>query len=364
MEKAIQGEHFENLDMVTSLLSKFPKQQENLNEEEKKEIVKIAHDQNRPLIEVISSTENEGEDEEMFQQATIEDMEVNLIKNFTYGFNNLYADVFKYRKEEMWEFAEFDPEEVPLEEREATRTQLETEKFDDERYVENLFGESKNEITEICEQEFPYKHNEIEEVTKKLEDMKIEDDFLSNEDKEELLKLRNREYLIDKTSPNWMFQWIDILYAYLYDFRVNMFSDNWESSWNISKLAATISWFADFKNQNEQQLLTTIYRRALTYPLYRSFNLWEKIREDLQTILSIGRKAIVKWFIKIKKLNEKKESGYLINRIFINDFIVWIQQTPESNFRLTLEEISALKISKADLNLNLIQIEEFAKDWY
>ena len=40
IEKAVKGEHFENLDMVTSLLSKFPAQKDNLNEEEKQQAIK------------------------------------------------------------------------------------------------------------------------------------------------------------------------------------------------------------------------------------------------------------------------------------------------------------------------------------
>jgi protein SHQ1 len=121
IEKMTHGEEFENLDMITSLIAKFPEQkQPQAMEEEKLPTLKTNTDANRPLIEVISSTENEMEDiefEEEKSRPTIEDMDVKLIKDFTYGFNNLYQDVFQDRKEELHEFAEIDPEAIPQEER-------------------------------------------------------------------------------------------------------------------------------------------------------------------------------------------------------------------------------------------------------
>ena len=277
--------------------------------------------------------------------------------------------MFKHRKEELWEFAEFDPEEVIWDERQELKDKAENDKFDDERYVADLFSENRIEIKDIWDQPHPFsiynKHIE-EDIAKRIEnlDLNADDEVLKKEEIEELLKLRNREYLIDKTSPNLLLQSIDILYGYLYDFRINRFGDNCESTWNINKIAATISCFVDYKNLTTKDLMISLYRRWLIYPLYRSLELWEKVKEDLLLTLTIGRKAILKWFIRIKKLNEKKESGYLINRIFINDLIVWIQQTSESSFSSILEDIANINISKAELNLNLLEIEEFANDCY
>lgn len=371
VEKANHGEHFENLDMVTSLLSKFPKPMPKLDEETKQEIQKHASDHNRPLIEVISSTPNEDEDEELDmeeEKVTMDDMEEKLIRSYHYGFNNLYNDVFKYRKEELYEFADIDPENIWQEDRMAKKLEIEKEKFDDERYVMDLFGETQYEINEIIEEEHPFTKylasSEIDDITKRLENLKIdsEDNILTTDEIQECLKVRNREYIIDRSSPNIPLQCIDILWAYLYDYRVYRFGETCETTWGIAKISSTISCFVDFKNCSVKDVLISLYRRSLTYPLYRNFALNNKITEDLCTILKIGRKAILKCFIRMKTLNERRDCGYLINRAFINDFIVWVQQAGDSVFQQILEELYQVSITKEDLDLGLKEIEEFAQD--
>jgi len=205
------------------------------------------------------------------------------------------------------------------------------------------------------------------DITKRFENlsMESEDHVLSNEEIEECLKVRNREYLIDKESPNIALQWVDILWAYLYDFRTTGFEQGYESTWNISKISATISCFADFKGMKIKDLLISLYRRSLIYPLYRNFQLCETITADLIKILAIGRKAVLKCLLAFKKVNEKRESGYLINRIFINDFIVWVQQAQDIMFQYALQELQDIKISKDDVDLGLGQVEEISMqcDW-
>lgn len=118
--------------MVTSLLSKLPDQKPNLAEGEKQEIMKTATDSNRPLIEVISSTPNEGEDaeiefeEEKHSSTSMSDMDVKLLKSYSYGFNNLYQDVFKHRKEDLADFAELDPEVISQDDRKSSQLQVES----------------------------------------------------------------------------------------------------------------------------------------------------------------------------------------------------------------------------------------------
>lgn len=66
----------------------------------------------------------------------------------------------------------------------------------------------------------------------------------------------------------------------------------------------------------------------------------------------------------------------MINKIFINDFIVWIQQTPDSQFEEILSQISKLHIyptdlsgldkseviTKEEIGLKLDEIDKFAAD--
>ncbi|CAI2369515.1 unnamed protein product [Moneuplotes crassus] len=371
IEKMTKGEHFENLDMVTSLLSKMPAPREDLNEEEKQEILKTATDHNRPLVEVISSTNN---DEEMEMEEvkgpvpTMEDMDFKLIKKYTYGFNNLYQEVFTHRQEELHEFAEIDPEKIPIEERLDKMHAMDKEKFDDERYVADTYEVNKEEVKEIIDQEHPYEVylavDELEDVTKRLENMTLnsEDQILTNKEIEECLKLRNREYLIDKSSPNLPMQCIEILYAYLYDFRANRFGDSCESPWTISKLSGALSYFVDYNGYKIADIMKICFRKALIYPLYRNFDLCRVVQQDLVNVLRIGKKLIVKIFLQIKSMNERRECGFLLNKIFINDFIVWIQQVNDVHIAHILKEIESLEVSKTDLDLGLEEIDKFVAE--
>lgn len=197
--------------MITALMPKFPSQTPDMNEEQKQSVIKTAIDNNRPLIEVISSTDNdevEMEEQKESIPVSIHDMDVKLIKSINYGFNNLYQDVFSHRKEELIEFAEIDPEQIWNEDRHQKMIESEKEKFDDERYVADTFSEAKHEIQQMIDQQHPFEAylalNEMDDVTKRLEYLNLnsEDQVLIAEEITECLKLRNREYIIDKTSPN------------------------------------------------------------------------------------------------------------------------------------------------------------------
>lgn len=249
--------------------------------------------------------------------ATMDDMEVKLIRSYHYGFNNLYQDVFNHRKEELHEFAELDPEQISQEDclvcsksepdpshvcqngRAAEASKLESSKFDDERYVADNYGENSLEIAPLLEAEHPFVIyiDAKNDLVSQFDNLSLLDDpILEKDEVDECLKLRNREYLIDKTSPNLMLQCIDILAAYLYDFRMNGFTDSCESTWTVSKLAGTISCFLDYRNKTVKDLFITIQRRILAYPLYRISV--QKIKEDVELVLRIGKKAIVKCFVR------------------------------------------------------------------
>jgi hypothetical protein len=113
------------------------------------------------------------------------------LNNCNYGFNNLYEDVFGHRKEELHEFADFDPEQIWIEERHQKMREIEKEKFDDERYVADTFSEARHEIQDIIEQVHPFDTylsvSEIDDVTKRLEYLTINsgDQILNNEEIQE-----------------------------------------------------------------------------------------------------------------------------------------------------------------------------------
>jgi hypothetical protein len=85
IQKATAGEYFENLDMITALMPKFPSQTPDMSQEQKEKVLKTAVDNNRPLIEVISSADNdevemEDQTEESKEGVSASDMDFKLLK--------------------------------------------------------------------------------------------------------------------------------------------------------------------------------------------------------------------------------------------------------------------------------------------
>lgn len=123
IKKKVPGEHFKNLDVISSLLQvKKPKLHAS------------------PKIEVLGSTTNEGEveDEEQMEEAK----QSILQSPYRFGFNFKHLDMFVNRKEELFELADVDPLATKIEERAAVLRLIEDEKFNADHYLCNAFDMS------------------------------------------------------------------------------------------------------------------------------------------------------------------------------------------------------------------------------
>jgi hypothetical protein len=49
-----------------------------------------------------------------------------------------------------------------------------------------------------------------------------------------------------------------------------------------------------------------------------------KVQSDTKEVFLDGIVTIVKILLKVKDLNEKRDSGFIINQIFIDELILWI----------------------------------------
>lgn len=80
---------------------------------------------------------------------------------------------------------------------------------------------------------------------------------------------------------------VQVLFAYLYEAHVSMDDPSPESAWTLIKLSRSLSCFASPMAPGESlhDVLIGCYRRALTYPLYRSWTLCERVRSEMVTLL-------------------------------------------------------------------------------
>ena len=53
----------------------------------------------------------------------------------------------------------------------------------------------------------------------------------------------------------------------------------------------------------------------------------------------------------------KDESKYILNELYIKDYIVWLQSVEEQTFKSLSESLNSVRIEKTEVEFNLNEIE-------
>lgn len=262
-----------------------------------------------------------------------------------YGFAMKGNKPFSSVAQEFSDIFDIDPTLTPLKGRRVSKLIMEQSKFKGSHYLADLHDEEKT-VLNIIEQTSPWKELKHDDIDCSVE----EENFFKNHPKtisENALTPLEQTYCLNGL--------IDILFAYCYDQRTTYFEGTCESSWTISKLAATLCCFYAF--QNARDVIISAFRRSLIYPLYRNFALCETVFEDLKDILRLKRKFVIKCLLHIYDtfLNSQR---YILNTLYINDYIHYVNFSKEDLCDKALCELEKIKINKSDLGLNLYLVEE------
>ena len=87
--------------------------------------------------------------------------------------------------------------------------------------------------------------------------------------------------------------------------------------------------------------------------------LCEKIKKEICDVLSLGRFSIVKCFLQIRMIFERSEPRYLLNVLYIDPFLKWIQFDSEDKILIMLaEKIKSTTIELSDIKMNLETAEK------
>ena len=313
------------------------------------------------------------------------------INEYKYGFNNNFFDVFDKRKEELLEICDLNPKEIPINKRYLYKLEKENNDFVPERYVTDLFlddnksdfydeffsniiddnlnKKDKKFLESIKDKNNKDNFDEIEnEVLFKISKLNINNNSIEN--------INNNSFNFFKYKYNIYLNIIDILFSYIYNCLVTEYENSSESGWTINKLSTTLSCLIDFdlnyySQSNEisfeilketiENLLISNYRRVLIYPLYRNIKLCHKVKYILIKVLSLGRFSILKCLLKIKNIFDRNEPRFLLNIIYIDPLIKWIQNYAcDKIFEIIKEQLIAININKEQLKLDL---DTFEKDF-
>ncbi|XP_072749378.1 protein SHQ1 homolog isoform X2 [Anoplolepis gracilipes] len=343
--KVNKGEHFENLDMITILLAP-PKKKSTVIPN----IEVIGNPANSANIDDSlndnAATNNDDSEDNWFipQNNSLENVKV-LIGSPKYGFaNKISGALIAFEAAWIKEIIDLPtPDTTPETERKSLQEKRELEDFNEEHYMADLMEPE-------CTESFRVHTPEWDTLEK--------DQITFNETEIDLLKeLSNKEYLLDAEDIKKLcFNLVDILFASCYNHRTTLGENTVESSWTINKLSSTLCWFQNFTSMDE--VIIACFRRSLCYPLYRNWELSMKVFEDVKKVLTLGKKYIIKVFCEIHSLfNNSYEPRYILNQLYIKDFLIWLQAAPDSLIEPLHSMLNNIHPSKASIGLDLVELE-------
>ena len=337
---------------------------------------------NNPLIQEINENGDvESRSNSQVVNNVMEDC-LSVQKTISYGLFKDYSNVFRdYAREglvhEMLEcpnpdeiISNGDDDNIVLEEqyRRELRLQTENEKFDEERYINDLHIE--HECDMVFDAAVSMKPHWIEDNNRDGSQSDC-NQFFSSEESHLLAEIPSHANtpmnLSVEQQKSGLLCLVDILFAYVYDHRTTDGDPTVESSWTVMILSPSLSWLEHYNPPYDtlDNILQWSIRRSLIYPYLRSYNLAKLIAEDVSRILKCGRRTVIRCLLQLHKIMEQSESHYLFNKLYIDPMIGWVQQCEENEvqqFGIEVEQLCKSSdddvLGKQCLGLDLVGIEE------
>ena len=146
--------------------------------------------------------------------------------------------------------------------------------------------------------------------------------FVACEVHQALNLLRYSDLVDDARNKQLHTTLVSILFAYMYDARVTGHDPTSESAWTICALTPCFVALVD--HDTVSATLIASYRRALAWPLYRSFALCNKVQADVASLLERGVKATLQALLEMLHILAGHEAYYVYAKIWIEDYCVWL----------------------------------------
>eukprot|EP01029_Cantina_marsupialis_P031589 TRINITY_DN9149_c0_g1_i1.p1 TRINITY_DN9149_c0_g1~~TRINITY_DN9149_c0_g1_i1.p1 ORF type:complete len:164 (-),score=70.71 TRINITY_DN9149_c0_g1_i1:114-605(-) len=111
--------------------------------------------------------------------------------------------------------------------------------------------------------------------------------------------------------------------------------------------------------------MATCIRRALCFPYLRHFGLAKKVLEDVCTILALGRRVVLRCLLALKQIIAHDENKYVLNKLFIDDYCVWIQKVSKSKLKKFSKSVSKMfpDIDRESVGFPLVELEQLASNF-
>ncbi|KAJ1974251.1 hypothetical protein H4R35_003700 [Dimargaris xerosporica] len=186
----------------------------------------------------------------------------------------------------------------------------------------------------------------------------------TDQEQAQMQELPRKELLIDATAAaqrSLYLGLVDLLYAYNYNHRTTLGESTVESIWTIGTLSPTLAALEEFTSLKDT--FVALYRRALAYPLYRHWELCDKVRQDTYMLLLLGRRGALKALLELKDLFDHHDTYYVYSKLYLDDYCIWVQRyTREKVIQSLAQEVQRCAITKADVGWSLHDIEDMVYD--
>lgn len=363
LPKRTRGELFPDLDLTTLLMQR-----------RKEKDFGGASVSGSASIEVLCSTlqtnpagEDEEEEEERgggFAEREFIGAPPLLTSIPHYGFGLKYSNMFRSFREELVEMTELEePDQVGESSRRVLRLEAEDRLFDPERYLGDYFGAESDALFLDAMAYEPFwslewkarRSTASASATATSGPSASENDsgsasgsYFSESEEATLKELPNREYIFIPGSPEEKGELLglaDVLYSFCFEFRCTGGELSVESPHNITRLSALLSWL-DAYNQPDDDAMKVIVsaaRRSLIYPYVRHWKLVRKVLADVAKVLYLGKRCILRCLLQCHSLMAHTDSHYMLNKIFLDDYCVWIQRLRPESIKQLADEINAAK---------------------
>ncbi|KZV84436.1 SHQ1-domain-containing protein [Exidia glandulosa HHB12029] len=331
VSKQVKGESFPDLDLLPKLLAP-----EGSRDREQQPLIEVLDEEDA----ILQAAENDWQLPQ--QVAPVEELLTG--QKQSYGFLNLHSGFFTHvaHAENDVNVLGLDIETLPASERSGKLHESEEKKWDEEYYMMDYIQDE--EIRGIIEWEYPFRDDEFDEA-----------EVLAQ------LRLPRREYLIDAGQARQLHvTLVSVLFSYFYDARATGRDPTSESAWTISAL--TPCFVALSTHATVRETLVASYRRALCYPLYRSFALCERVRADVGKVLGLGVKAVLRVLLEANAILAGHDVYYVYSKVWVEDYCVWIARhaTAESLSALG-REVGETEVGKGAVGWPLEELELAAK---
>ncbi|KAF7791274.1 hypothetical protein EIP86_002288 [Pleurotus ostreatoroseus] len=406
LTKEVPGQHFEDLDLLAKLLAPRPPESEP-----QAPLIEVLDSQNIPVDEeeeLISRTQNLSLDRQEILEAAQNDWQLKqevpepTIKTraeVPYGFLSRYTGYFRHVQHTENEVNELgaEAETLSFAERRRKRMEHEEEKWDEEYYMSVHVARTINILSSLFRADYADDEYIQELLHWTHPYSNLPKDF-QYEEKENMamLKLPRKECMLlfvytnhatltnpitDLATPiqthNLYLTLLTLLFSYAYDSRTMQHEPTPESAWTICALTpgfaaldpppyGTSTANADTDLFTASEITATLaqsYRRALAFPLYRSFALAEKCRQDVALFLKGGKRVVFRCLLELKDILDHHDVYYVYSKIWVEDFCLWIQAYATDNVLRALgNAVAAGTIPKTSVGWDLESLEALTEE--